>query len=329
MSRTIRGAVTVLTAASLLALAACGSTQPTVQAEGDEPAGGGAATEAISLTDAEGTAVELDGPAERVATLEWQQTEMVLTLGVEPVAVADPAGYTTWDSAEALPEGVADVGTRGEVNLDALFQTDPDLVIAEMGDPALEQLREYDVPVLVTQGADAADPLAQMEETFTLIAEALGKASEAETVLAELDASIEDAKAAVEAAAPAVTGFVYADAYVNGSTLSIRPFGQGSLVGELGETVGLTNAWAGEVDPVYGLGQTDVEGLTAAGDVWFFYTGTEDETWATSLEGNALWTNSAFVQNDRAVAFPDSIWTFGGPRSAQQLLEGFVTSVGG
>ena len=59
------------------------------------------------------------------------------------------------------------------------------------------------------------------------------------------------------------------------------------------------------------------------------YTGTEDETWATSLEGNALWTNSAFVQNDRAVAFPDSIWTFGGPRSAQQLLEGFVTSVGG
>lgn len=329
MSRTIRGAVTVLTAASLLALAACGSTQPTAQAEGDEPAGGGATAEAISLTDAEGTAVELDGPAERVATLEWQQTEMVLTLGVEPVAVADPAGYTTWDSAEALPEGVADVGTRGEVNLDALFQTDPDLVIAEMGDPALEQLREYDVPVLVTQGADAADPLAQMEETFTLIAEALGKADEAETVLAELDASIEDAKAAVEAAAPAVTGFVYADAYVNGSTLSIRPFGQGSLVGELGETVGLTNAWAGEVDPMYGLGQTDVEGLTAAGDVWFFYTGTEDETWATSLEGNALWTNSAFVQNDRAVAFPDSIWTFGGPRSAQQLLEGFVTSVGG
>lgn len=329
MSRTIRGAVTVLTAASLLALAACGSTQPTATAEGDEPAGGGATAEAISLTDAEGNAVELDGPAERVATLEWQQTEMVLTLGVEPVAVADPAGYTTWDSAETLPEGVEDVGTRGEVNLDALFQTDPDLVIAEMGDPALEQLREYDVPVLVTQGADAADPVAQMKETFTLIAEALGKADEAETVLAELDASVEDAKAAVEAAAPAVTGFVYADAYVNGSTLSIRPFGQGSLVGELGEAVGLTNAWTGEVDPMYGLGQTDVEGLTAAGDVWFLYTGTEDETWATSLEGNALWTNSAFVQNDRAVAFPDSIWTFGGPRSAQQLLEGFVTSVGG
>lgn len=329
MSRTIRGAVTVLTAASLLALAACGSTQPTATAEGDEPAGGGAPAEAISLTDAEGNAVELDGPAQRVATLEWQQTEMVLTLGVEPVAVADPAGYTTWDSAETLPEGVEDVGTRGEVNLDALFQTDPDLVIAEMGDPALEQLREYDVPVLVTQGADAADPVAQMKETFTLIAEALGKADEAETVLAEFDASVEDAKAAVEAAAPAVTGFVYADAYVNGSTLSIRPFGQGSLVGELGEAVGLTNAWTGEVDPMYGLGQTDVEGLTAAGDVWFLYTGTEDETWATSLEGNALWTNSAFVQNDRAVAFPDSIWTFGGPRSAQQLLEGFVTSVGG
>jgi ABC-type Fe3+-hydroxamate transport system substrate-binding protein len=329
MRRTIRGAVTVLTAASLLALAACGSTQPTAQAEGDEPAGGGETAQAISLTDAEGDVVELDGPAERVATLEWQQTEMVLTLGVDPVAVADPAGYTTWDSAETLPEGTEDVGTRGEVNLDALFQTDPDLVIAEMGDPALEQLREYDVPVLVTQGADAADPVAQMKETFTLIAEALGKVDEAEAVLADFDQSVEDAKAAVEAAAPAVTGFVYADAYVNGSTLAIRPFGQGSLVGELGETIGLTNAWVGEVDPAYGLGQTDVEGLSAAGDVWFFYTGTEASTWTSALEGNALWTNSAFVQNDRAVAFPESIWTFGGPRSAEQVLDGFVTSVGG
>ncbi len=329
MTKTIRGAVAVLTAASLLALAACGSTQPTAQAEGDEPAGGGGSAQAISLTDAEGDAVELDGPAERVATLEWQQTEMVLTLGVEPVAVADPAGYTTWDSAETLPEGVADVGTRGEVNLDALFQTDPDLVVAEMGDPAREQLREYDVPVLVTQGADAADPVAQMKETFTLIAEALGKVEEAEAVLADLDRSVEDARAAVEAAAPEVTDFVYADAYVNGSTLAIRPFGQGSLVGELGESIGLTNAWAGEVDPLYGLGQTDVEGLTAAGDVWFLHTGTEAATWTASLEGNALWTSSAFVQNDRVVAFPESIWTFGGPRSAEQLLDGFVASVGG
>ena len=33
-------------------------------------------------------------------------------------------------------------------------------------------------------------------------------------------------------------------------------------MGELGEELGLTNAWTGEVDAAYGLGQTDIEGMT-------------------------------------------------------------------
>ena len=37
-------------------------------------------------------------------------------------------------------------------------------------------------------------------------------------------------------------------------------------MGELGEALGLTNAWTGEVDAAYGLGQTDIEGMTAVGD---------------------------------------------------------------
>ena len=46
-----------------------------------------------ALTDAFGRTVELDQPAERVAVLEWQQIEDVLTLCVTPVAVADVEGY--------------------------------------------------------------------------------------------------------------------------------------------------------------------------------------------------------------------------------------------
>ena len=38
--------------------------------------------------------------------LEWQQIEDVLTLCVTPVAVADAEGFATWDTAEALPDGV-------------------------------------------------------------------------------------------------------------------------------------------------------------------------------------------------------------------------------
>ena len=113
----------------------------------------------MSLTDSYGRTVELDKPAERVAVLEWQQIEDVLSLCLTPVAVADAEGYSTWDTAEELPDGVTDVGTRGEPNLETLFGTNPDLVIVEAytaDDEIIKQLEEYDVPVLATKGADAA-----------------------------------------------------------------------------------------------------------------------------------------------------------------------------
>ena len=107
-------------------------------------------TEPVALTDSFGRTVELDAPAERVAVLEWQQVEDVLSLCLTPVAVADVEGYGTWVTAEALPEGVEDVGGRGEPNLDALFATDPDLVIVEAytaEDEIIGQLEEFGVPV--------------------------------------------------------------------------------------------------------------------------------------------------------------------------------------
>ena len=82
------------------------------------------------------------------------------------MAVADAEGYATWDTAETLPAGVTDVGTRGEPNLDALFATNPDLVIIEAytpDDEIIAQLAAYGVPVLATKGADAADPIQNMK----------------------------------------------------------------------------------------------------------------------------------------------------------------------
>lgn len=312
-----------LAAAALLSVAACGSSQPTKaeEKEQNEAAGG-----PITLTDAAGREVVLPAPAKDVVTLEWQQTEDVLTLGVTPVGVADTEGYRTWVSGEELPEDVPDVGTRSEPNPDAVFNQSPDLVIVEDG-ADLKKLEKYDVPVLVTAGANAEDPIGQMRETFTLIARALGKEDVADEVLEEFDHELEAARKAVAEAEPETTEFAYVDAYVMGSTVSIRPFGQGSIVGELGEELGLTNVWDGKVDPAYGLGQTDVEGLAAIGDAQLFYTGTDAATWLDELEGNAVWKNAPFVEQGRIQPFPEGIWTFGGPRSSEQLLDAFVQAV--
>lgn len=330
-----RTTTAALTAAGALMLAACGQT--TTAAESGEPEKKAAAgcedvatsTGPVSLTDSFGNKVELDKPAERVAVLEWQQTEDLLTLCVDPVAVADGKGYRTWDTAEELPESATEVGTRGEPNLETLFSTNPDLIVVEAytaDDEILKQLAKYDVPVLATKGADAKDPVANMVTTFEMIAEATGREAQAEKVVGEFEDKLADSKKAVADADAAGTEFVYFDGWIDGANVAIRPFGQGSLIGELGEEIGLKNAWTGEVDPAYGLGQTDIEGMTTLGDATFFHTGTVDPAGDINAElaKNKVWKSIPAVSEGRTHAFPEGIWTFGGPRSAEQVLDAYV-----
>lgn len=326
-----------VTLSAALALTACGTTEE----KDDAPAATASAacaddttttaTGPVELTDGFGRTVKLEAPAKRIAVLEWQQIEDALSLCVSPVAVADSAGYGSWNTAEKLPaDGVVDVGTRGEPNREALLGTNPDLIIVEAysaDDESIKALEKYDIPVLATKGADAADPIAQMRATFELIAEATGRSERADVVLKQFDASLAEAKEKVADADLPTKEFVYFDGWIDGGNVSIRPFGQGSLVAEIGEELGLTNAWTGEVDPAYGLGQSDIEGFTEVGDAMLLYTGTNDpdaEDVNERLVVNPIWKKLPSVQAGNAHAFPAGIWTFGGPRSAEQLIDAYL-----
>ena len=130
-------------------------------------------------------------------------------------------------------------------------------------DEIIEQLEEYGVPVLATKGADAADPIQNMMDTFTLIAQATGREERADGRGRRVRRRPgRRPRQASPTPTSATDDFVYFDGWIQGGNVAIRPFGQGSLMGELGEALGLTNAWTGEVDPAYGLGQTDIEGMT-------------------------------------------------------------------
>lgn len=286
-------------------------------------------TEPVDLTDSFGRSVQLDAPAERIVVLEWQQIEDALTLCVTPVAVADVDGYGTWVTAVELPAGVDDVGTRGEPNLDAVVAADPDLVIVEAysaDDEIIGQIENLGLPVLATSGADAQDPIQNMKDTFELIAEATGRSERAAVVLDEFDTHLAEAKQAVADVDLDIPEFVYLDGWIQGGNVSLRPFGQGSLVGEIGEELGLTNAWEGEVDEAYGLGQTDIEGMTAVGDAMILYTGTSDpdSEIIPELEKNPIWQSLPAIEDGRSYEFPEGTWTFGGPRSTQQIIDAYV-----
>jgi iron complex transport system substrate-binding protein len=170
-----------------------------------------------------------------------------------------------------------------------------------------------------------------MKDTFDLIAQATGRQDRAQVVVDEFTTALASAQKSVAGADAAGGKFVYFGGWVQGGNVSIRPFGQGSLIGELGEELGTTNAWTGEVDPAYGLGQTDIEGMTAVGDATFFYTGTQDpdNDVMGELAKNEIWKALPAVVEGNTHAFPPGIWTFGGPRSAQQALDAYVAQLAG
>lgn len=361
---TIRRAPLALFAVTALALSACGTTSTSESASGASGATGAASGEAastfntlsegcdpatvatstgpVSMTDGVGRTVELDQPASRVAVLEWQQTEDVLSLCLTPVAVADPEGYSTYVSAETLPEGVADAGQRGEPDLDAIYAQDPDLVVVEVAgvdDEILSTLESRGVPVLATIGADANGQIDNTKKVVSLIAQATGRTERAEQLVQEFDDHLAEGHTAMDALNLPVKEFLFFDGWVEAGNVVIRPYGEGAQFSELGADLGLTPAWtddinasygSGGIDPAYGLSQTDIEGLTAVGDATLIYSGAiGEDSYVTEMQKSPIWNELPAVREGRAYAFPPSVWGAGGLRSIGQAIDAFVDVLSG
>lgn len=318
----MRRSIVIAAAAAALALAGCGTT---------EPAANGAAkddTKGITLTDASGAEVSLDGPAKKVVGTEWNVVESLVTLGVDPVGVADVKGYGTWDTVVPLKNRPKDIGTRGEPSMDTIASLSPDLIVAttDLPDAAVKQLKEI-APVLEVRSADAADPVGRMKENLDLIAEATGTTAKADEAKKAYDAKVAEGRKALADAGLAGSEIAFADGYVASNQVSIRPYTGGSLIGGVNEALGLKNAWKIEGDKDYGLAATDVEGLTGLGDVQFAYIGSDSEgsdPFADDLAGNSVWKSLPFVKKGEVHRLPDGIWMFGGPQSMESYVDAVV-----
>ena len=319
--------ITALAVASLaLVLTACGSSETTAP----EPEGS-ASAQPISVTDARSKKVDLKAPATKVVALEWGVVEGLVTLGVMPVGVADTKGYGNWVSAAKLDASVKDVGTRGESSVDAIVALNPDLIITTTDEApnTIAQL-EKAVPVLVIRGSDAKNAIPQMKTNLELVAQAVGKTDAAKTALADFDKALADGKQKITDAGKAGESFTMSDGYKQGSTVSLRMYTTGSLLGAVASELGLKNGWTGEGDKDYGLAPTDIEGLTKIPNGNFLYIANKNDggdVFGEDLSKNAIWKNLPFVKSNDVHRLPDGIWMFGGPKSTQQFIDAAVEAV--
>ncbi|MCA9241305.1 MAG: ABC transporter substrate-binding protein, partial [Planctomycetales bacterium] len=290
------------------------------------------ATAAVTISHALGE-TEISGTPQRIVALEWTYVEDLLALGIQPVAVADIQGYNDWvDIPVALADDVVEVGTRQEPNLEKLAELRPDLIIA----PAFRVAETY-AQLSEIAPTVAFDPYptdesvtqyAEMRQTFLTIADLVGRAAEGEAVLAQMEAKFAAARSQLEAAGKLGEPFVLAQAF-GGDTVQIRLFTDNAMAVEIVEQLGLENAWQDATFQQYGFTTVSVEALPELGDVNFFYVVQDDNNVFTREAIAPLWNELAFVQSGNAYALGGDTWLFGGPLSAELVVDKVMEALTG
>jgi iron complex transport system substrate-binding protein len=196
----------IVVLAAVLAACSAGAT-PTVSIPADatssaQPAETGtpspeptAAAFPTTLTDDEGTEVELAAEPRRIVSLTPAATETLFALGVGDRIVGKVEDFGLFPpEAAAIP----DVAKFGEVDVEQIVNLETDLVIAggnNFNPPdKIEQLRGLDVPVVVLYAPDIATVFTDIE----LIGLAVGRADEAADLTASMQASFDQVASAAE-----------------------------------------------------------------------------------------------------------------------------------
>ena len=274
--------------------------------------------------------LELEGIPERIVVLEWTYAEDLLALDVQPIGVADVEGYRKWVNVEpALSDDVADVGTRQEPSLEAIAALEPDLIIGVQfrHEPIYDELSDI-APTLVFNpypGEDGPNQLEEMEQTFLAIAAAVGREEQGQDVLAALDEAYEVARAELEEAGHTGREFVLTQAFTSQDVPQLRLFTDNAMAVQILEAIGLENAWDAGLEQ-YGFSTVGVEALANVQDVDFFYVVQDDDNvFENQLRENAVWRNLAFVREERAYPLGGDTWLFGGPLSAELVVDKIVS----
>ncbi|KQR19041.1 iron ABC transporter substrate-binding protein [Agreia sp. Leaf335] len=163
----------------------CSAAATTAPAATDAAAAG-----TISVTHARGES-EVPAQAKRVVVLEPVALDASVALGIVPVGAAvlnEAAGIPAYLGKEA--SGITSVGTVTEPNVEKIAALKPDLIIGtESRHSALYDQLSSVAPTVYL--ASQADP---WKDNVKLVGKALGRADEADTLLADYDARCNEVK---------------------------------------------------------------------------------------------------------------------------------------
>lgn len=264
----------------------------------------------------------------RIVALEWVYVEDLLALGMQPIGVADIGGYKQFVNVQLkLADTVVDVGTRQEPSLEAIAKLEPELILGvELRHEMIYDTLSSIAPTLLFNPyppPNGPNQLDEMEQTFLAIADAVNRRDPGETVLQNMRKTFKTAEQQLRLNDLSDSSFILVH-FVPGA-LQPRLFTDNSMAVQVLSQIGLKNAWKGEIDR-FGFNTVGVEALPAVQQANFLYIAEEDVQWQ-QFQNNPVWKGLEFVKESRIYPIGADIWVFGGPLSAQILVNKVVAAL--
>lgn len=265
--------------------------------------------------------------APRVAALSWAGAQMLVSLGVPPVALADLYDYPLTGALPAMPPDVIELGLPSEPNLELLQRLAPDLILLDASDAGIEPRLSSIAPTVAIDLYNPAHgrPYVRARAETLRLGALLGREAAARAYLESVEASL-DACAKRIAALPAPPSALIVDLYDDGRHLYL--YGPNSMMQDVLDRLGVRNAWHGSTAAGYLL--VGIESLGAMGDATLYYIshGARDALALHNLSRSALWQSLPLVRERRLRPLP-GFFTYGSASCAVQFATALAAALAG
>jgi iron complex transport system substrate-binding protein len=282
---------------TIAALAGCGG------------AGGGAENAEGGKTENPGRRViehamgetQISGTPERVVVLDTGELDSAITLGIKTVGAVEAiegGGFPAYLEGET--DGIENVGTVEQPNLEKIAALEPDLILSSniRHEAIYDQLGEI-APTVFTETTGVT-----WKENFDLHARALGKTEEAEQVERDYQQRIKEFQSAMgerlDETEVSVVRFLPGDT---------RIYQKESFIGTILEDAGLPRPPSQDVDEFAILNASKEAIPKMDGDVLFYTVyGPEDETTRQEITSDPLWQQLEAVRQGNLYEVSDDLW---------------------
>jgi iron complex transport system substrate-binding protein len=260
---------------------------------------------------------EIKGTPERVVILTNEGTEALLALGVKPVgAVKSWTGNPWYDHIKDKMEGVKELGTEAEPNLEAIAALKPDLIIGNK----LRHEKIYEQLKAIAPTVFSETLRGNWKDNFMLYAKAVNKEEKGKEVIAEYDKRIEDLKAKLGDKLKMKVSIVR---FMAGD---VRIYHKDSFSGVILDQLGFARPESQNVNDFAEMGVTKERIPAMDGDILFYFTYETGDGEASKLEkewiNDPLFKSLNVAKQGKVYKVSDTIWnTAGGVLAAHLMLD--------